>query len=102
MRASRRRRQKIGAYFAKHPTLVGELSYRYDVTIDGRLAPEWRALFLRFPERFVVGSDTWINGRWAQYAEIMAYYRSWLAQLPPEVAAAIAHRNGERLFGNGR
>jgi len=93
---------KIDAYFTKHPNLIGELSYRYDVTNQGRLAPEWRALFLRFPERFVVGSDTWINGRWAQYAEIMAYYRGWLAELPPDVAAAIAHRNGERLFGNGR
>jgi hypothetical protein len=93
---------KIETYFARHPNLVGELSYRYDVTQDGRLAPEWRALFLRFPGRFVVGSDTWINGRWAQYAEIMAYYRGWLAELPPDVAAAIAHRNGERLFGDGR
>jgi len=93
---------KIQAYFAKHPNLIGELSYRYDVTHEGRLAPEWRTLFLRFPERFVLGSDTWVNARWAQYAEIMAYYRGWLAELPPDVAAAIAHRNGERLFGNGR
>lgn len=86
----------------KHPNLIGELSYRYDVTVDGKLAPEWRALFLRHPDRFVIGSDTWINGRWAQYGEIMDGYRGWLAQLPPDVAAAIAHRNGERLFANGR
>ena len=93
---------KVAAYFERHPNLIGELSYRYDVTSEGRLTPEWRALFLRFPERFVVGSDTWVNERWARYAEIMGYYRSWLGELPPDVAAAIAHRNGERLFGNGR
>lgn len=93
---------RIGDWLDKHPNLIGELSYRYDVTVDGKLAPEWRALFLRHPDRFVIGSDTWINGRWAQYGEIMDGYRGWLAQLPPDVAGAIAHRNGERLFANGR
>lgn len=28
----------------------------------------------------------------------MGGYRQWLAQLPPDVAAQIAFRNGERLF----
>ena len=62
------------------------------------MTPAWRALFLAHPERFVVGSDTWVNGRWEQYAEIIAHYRGWLGQLPPDVAAKIAHVNGERLF----
>jgi hypothetical protein len=30
----------------------------------------------------------------------MQQIRTWLGQLPPEVAAQIAHRNGERLFGS--
>jgi predicted TIM-barrel fold metal-dependent hydrolase len=89
---------KIARYFAGYPNLVGELSYRYDVTEDGKLTPAWRALFLAFPDRFVVGSDTWVNERWARYGEIMAYYRGWLAQLPPGVASKIASGNGERLF----
>jgi predicted TIM-barrel fold metal-dependent hydrolase len=90
---------KVADYLARHPNVVGELSYRYDVSVEGRLAPEWRAVFMRFPERFVVGSDTWVNERWSRYGEIIAFHRGWLAQLPAEVAAAIAHRNGERLFG---
>ncbi len=89
---------KVAQYLAQHPNLVGELSYRYDVTADGKLDPAWRALFLAFPDRFVLGSDTWINQRWASYGEIIAYYRSWLAQLPIEVAGKIAFGNGERLF----
>ncbi len=93
---------KIAEYLERHPHLVGELSYRYDVTADGKLAPEWRALFLAHPDRFVVGSDTWTDERWARYGEIMAYYRSWLAQLPGDVAAKIAHGNGERLFASVR
>jgi hypothetical protein len=89
---------KLAGYLDRHPNLVAELSYRYDVTVDGRLAPEWRALFERYPDRFVVGSDTWVNARWSRYREIIDYYRGWLAQLAPATAAMIAHGNGERLF----
>jgi hypothetical protein len=92
----------IARYFTQYPNLIGELSYRYDVTGDARLTPEWRALFERFPDRFVVGSDTWVNARWTQYGEIIDYYRGWLAQLPPATAAMIAHGNGERLFAPSR
>jgi len=88
----------ISRYFARYPNLVGELSYRYDVTENGRLAPAWRELFVAHPDRFVIGSDTWVNERWAQYREIMAYYRGWLVQLPSDVATRIASGNGERLF----
>jgi Tat protein secretion system quality control protein TatD with DNase activity len=89
---------KVAQYLGRYPGLVGELSYRYDVTEDGVLTPAWRALFLAHPDRFVVGSDTWVNERWARYGEIVAYYRGWLGQLPPAVAAKIASGNGERLF----
>jgi hypothetical protein len=30
----------------------------------------------------------------------MQSIRSWLGQLPPEVAEQLAYRNAERLFGN--
>ena len=93
---------KIAQYLERHPQLVGELSYRDDVTADGKLTPEWRALFLAHPDRFVVGSDTWINERWERYGAIMAHYRGWLAQLPRDVAAKIAYGNGERLFAAER
>jgi len=32
----------------------------------------------------------------------MAGYRAWLAQLPPKIAAQIAHGNARALFGAGR
>ena len=89
---------KIARYMERYPNLVGELSFRYDITEDGKITSAWRTLFVAHPDRFVVGSDTWVNGRWDQYADIIAYYRSWLGQLPPAVAAMIASGNGERLF----
>ncbi|MCZ7656474.1 MAG: amidohydrolase [Xanthobacteraceae bacterium] len=83
-----------------HPALIGELSYRSGITEgDGTLSAEWRALFARHSERFMIGSDTWINERWFQYDTLMKGYRAWLAQLPPAQARNIAHANAERLFG---
>jgi predicted TIM-barrel fold metal-dependent hydrolase len=92
------RPEALAGYLARHPTLVGELSYRYDITQDGKMAPEWQRLFAAYPDRFVIGSDTWVNQRWAQYGEIMAWYRGWLAQLPEPTARAIAFGNAARLF----
>jgi hypothetical protein len=45
--------------------------------------------FAVVPARF----GTWVPERWAAYGEIMAGYRAWLAQLPPDVARQIAHGN---------
>ena len=91
--------ERVAAMLEKHPMLWGELSYRGGITdSSGRLTPEWRGLFERFPTRFLIGSDTWINERWDSYAAIMAAYRKWLAQLPTEVAAKIAHGNARALF----
>jgi predicted TIM-barrel fold metal-dependent hydrolase len=90
--------ERIARYLERYPNLVGELSYRSDLTSGGRLTPQWRALLERFPDRFVVGSDTWVNARWAQYGEIIDSYRRWLAELTPAAAAMVAHGNGERLF----
>jgi hypothetical protein len=80
--------------------LWGELSYRGGVTGgDGKLTAEWRDLFARYSDRFLLGSDTWINERWFGYDTIFKEYRSWLAQLPPEQAKRIANGNAARLFG---
>ena len=91
--------ERVSAMLAKYPQLWGELSYRGGITDGaGKLTPEWRQLFTRFPDRFLLGSDTWINERWASYGEIMAGYRQWLAQLPPETARKIAHGTARALF----
>jgi len=91
--------ERVSAYLRAHPLLVCELSYRYGITGEGgRLTPEWRQLFEAFPERFIIGSDTWIPQRWQVYGELMEGCRAWLGQLPRPVADRIAHGNGERLF----
>jgi len=91
---------RVRELLEQHPALIGELSYRGGITEgNGKLTAEWRELFARHSDRFLLGSDTWINERWFGYDTIMQGYRSWLAQLPDDQAKRIAHGNAERLFG---
>jgi hypothetical protein len=93
---------RVRELLEKYPGLMGELSYRGGITeAGGRLSADWRGLFASHSPRFLLGSDTWINERWFAYDTIMKDYRGWLAQLPPDQAARIAHGNAEKLFGRG-
>jgi hypothetical protein len=90
----------VRALLAKYPLLTGELSYRPGLTEgDGRLSAEWKALLEAHPDRFVIGSDTWVNPRWAGYETLMADARRWLGELAPATARRIAWGNAARLFG---
>lgn len=89
---------RVAAMLSTYPQLWGELSYRSGITARGELTPEWRAMFEKYPDRFLLGSDTWVSERWSSYGTIMAEYRGWLKQLPLAIAKQIAHGNAKRLF----
>ena len=92
--------ERVRALLAKYPKLMGELSYRPGLTDSaGGLSAEWRALLSAHADRFLVGSDTWVNARWAGYEGLMSDARRWLADLPEPAARRIAWENGVRLFG---
>lgn len=92
----------IDALMARHPRLWAEVAFRHgDIAPGGQLDPAWAALFERYPDRFMIGTDTYINARWSAYGEEIAAHRRWLAQLPEPLAEAIAFRNAARLFGAG-
>jgi hypothetical protein len=91
--------ERVREMLHRYPTLVCELSYRPGLTDpDGHLAPPWKTLFDEFPSRFVLGSDTWINARWADYEGLMRAARLWLGDLPPATAQRIAWGNAAALF----
>ena len=56
--------QRVGALVDRYPMLWVELALRSDVAPGGVLDPGWRQLFLRHPDRFLVGTDTWVTPRW--------------------------------------
>ncbi len=82
----------------RHRQLWCDLAFRSDHAPDGDLDPEWRALMLEFPDRFLVGTDTFTPERWPYVVEHARLARKWLAQLPREVGERIAWRNGDALF----
>jgi hypothetical protein len=91
--------QAVGALLDRYPTLWVDLAIRNgDVAPGGTLDPAWRAVFLRHPDRFLAGTDTWMTSRWEALPGSVTEVRGYLAQLPREVAEKIAFRNAERLF----
>ena len=84
-----------------YPTLYADTSYReYDILqYSGGIDPEWRRVLERFADRFMVGSDTWVNSQWEEYDHLIASNRQWLAYLTRASAKKIAYQNAERLFG---
>src|SRR4030066_626965 len=90
--------QTVEMLLDAHPTLWVELAMRSDISPGGVLDPAWRALFLKHPDRFLVGTDTWINTQWERMPEILAGFRKWLRQLPPAGGGKDAPGKGDRLF----
>jgi hypothetical protein len=89
---------RVRALLQRYPTLWCDLAFRSDHAPGGELDPDWKQLFLAFPDRFMVGTDTFTPERWPYVVEHARWSRQWLAQLPPAVAEKIAWRNGETLF----
>ena len=92
---------KVRDMLAKHKTLWADLAFRSDQAPGGRLDASWKKLFLDYPERFMVGTDTYVPERWHYVVEQARYSRAWLADLPAEVADNIAYRNAERIAALG-
>jgi predicted TIM-barrel fold metal-dependent hydrolase len=93
--------ETVAGVVDRHPALVSELSLKSEVAPGGTLARGWRALFQRHPDRFLVGTDTWVTSQWDRYAAIQTSLRAWLAQLPRDVAEKLAYRNARKFIGAG-
>jgi hypothetical protein len=91
--------QAVGALLDRYQTLWVDLAIRNgDVAPGGVLDPGWRAVFMRHSDRFLAGTDTWVTSRWESLPDSVAEVRTYLNQLPRDVADKIAYQNAERLF----
>ena len=90
---------RVREMLRKHRNLWCDLAFRSDHGSGGKVNPDWRAAFIEFPDRFMVGTDSFTPERWHYIVEHANWSRQWLADLPNEVAERIAWRNGESLFG---
>ena len=90
---------RVRELLAKHKQLWADLAFRSDHGAGGKVAADWRPVFLEFSDRFMVGTDTFTPERLFYVPEHASWSRAWLADLPPDVAERIAWKNGEALFG---
>lgn len=91
----------VGPVMDRHANLYADLSYReWEIQNGegGTLNPAWKALLEKHADPFMVGTDTWVNEQWAQYGDLIAMNRAWLAQFPRDLAEGFAYRNAEKLF----
>lgn len=89
----------VRAMLQRYPNLWADLAFRNDHASQGKVDPAWRSLFEEFPDRFMVGTDTFTPERWYYIEEHAKWSRAWLADLPTPLAEKIAYRNAEALFG---
>jgi hypothetical protein len=92
--------ERVAGMLRKHSNVWCDLAWRSDHGAGGKVDPAWRKVFLEFPDRFMVGTDTNTPERWHYVPEHAAWSRAWLSDLPRNVAEQIAWKNGERLFGS--
>jgi hypothetical protein len=94
------RPEKLREMLRKHKNLWCDLAFRNDHAPAGKLDPDWRAAFMEFPDRFMVGTDTYTAERWHYVVEHANWSRGWMTDLPRDVAERIAYRNGDAIFGS--
>jgi predicted TIM-barrel fold metal-dependent hydrolase len=85
--------------------------WRYDGISkeDHTLLPEWKKLVLKYPDRFITGTDpvwkvtrwsTWDTDDegWTHYQQLYDYHWAWLNELPADVRKKIAWQNTQTLL----
>ncbi|MEX2455147.1 MAG: amidohydrolase, partial [Rhodospirillaceae bacterium] len=65
----------------RYPRLWADLAFRSDHASDGRPDPDWLSLFEEFPDRFMIGTDTYTPERWYFVEEHARWSREWLGAL---------------------
>jgi len=93
-------RKKVREMLRKHKNLWCDLAFRNDHASGGKLDADWRVAFMEFPDRFMVGTDTYTAERWHYVVEHANWSRGWMGDLPRDIAERIAYRNGDAIFGD--
>jgi len=92
--------QVIDDIMTRYPNTYVDTSYREMeiLAADNSIEPDWRKVIDKHTDRFMVGTDTWINDQWDDYTDLIKLNRLWLKNLPREQAEKIAYKNALRLF----
>ena len=92
------RPEKVRGLLRRHARLWCDLAFRGDHATGTKVDPAWRDAFLEFPDRFMIGTDTFTPERWHYIGSHASYSRGWLADLPASLAQRIGWGNAEALL----
>lgn len=92
------RPEKVRAMLAKHENLWADLAFRSDQASSGKVSEDWLPVFKAFPDRFMVGTDTFAPERWYYISDHADFSRKWLSSLPKDLAENIAYKNSEAMI----
>jgi len=89
----------VADYLRRYTNLSIDVSMRDErIAPDGVIADDWYQLFVSYPDRIMIGVDTYSDARWREYESAVITIRNWLAQLPDEVTLQLAVNNAARLY----
>lgn len=88
----------VSEMLERYDNLWADLAFRSEHAVDGEVDPAWRLLFEAFPDRFLLGTDTFTPERWFYVEDHASWCRDWLVDLPADLRRAIAHGNAEQLL----
>ncbi len=90
--------EDVADALATYPRLWADLAFRSDMSNRGKVDGAWREVFLAYPDRFMVGTDTFAPERWYYVGPHAEFSRTWLSDLPDEVARKIAYENAAAML----
>ncbi|MGI9365735.1 MAG: amidohydrolase family protein [Rhizobiaceae bacterium] len=83
---------------ARHKNLWADLAFRSDQASGGKVSSDWLPVFKEFPDRFMVGTDTFAPERWYYVQDHANFSREWISTLPSELINRLAYRNAEDMI----
>ncbi len=92
------RPDKVREQLRRHKHLWCDLAFRSDHASANKVEPAWREAFAEFPDRFMVGTDTFTPERWHYIGAHATYSRGWLLDLPAQLARQMGWANAESLL----
>ena len=96
------RPEAVRDVLARHDNLWADLAFRSDQSSNGTVADDWLPVFEAFPDRFMVGTDTFAPERWYYVQDHADFSRTWISSLPPELVDGLAYRNAENMINRVR
>ena len=89
----------VSDYLRRYPNLSIDVSMRDQrIAPDEMISDDWYELFVTYPDRIMIGVDTYNTERWQMLDSAVGTILNWLTQLPDDIAVQLAFINAAKLY----